>query len=147
MPAQAQSLALTYKLEARSDTGQHAPGAVNRCAGFNWMTSIGACGRELLTRISQPVTADGLYSGGAVFEPAEVAGVPDLPSPGALALEPRLRSAGGSTRMPDVLFRLGSRYRANSNDDAYKFTDANYESHVHNNGHKAVRVELLVPFQ
>src|SRR5687768_6169316 len=67
----AQSLALTYKLEARPDTAQEAPGVVNRCAGFNWMTSIGACGRELLTRIAQPVTADGVYSQGAVFEPAE----------------------------------------------------------------------------
>ena len=53
----------------------------------------------------------------------------------------------GSTRTADILFRLGSKYRANANDDAYKFTDANYESHVQNNGHKAVRVELLVPFQ
>jgi len=147
MPAQAQSLALTYKLEARSDAGPHAPGAVNRCTGFDWMISIGVCGQKLLSRMSQPVTRDGVPSGGAVFEPAEVAGMPDLTSPGALALEPRLRSAGGSTRTPDVLFRLGSRYRANSNDDAYKFTDANYETHVPNNGHKAVRVELLVPFQ
>jgi len=157
VPAYAQSLALTYKLDARPESAEQAPAAVNRCAGFNWMTSIGACGRELFTRISPPRSADGTYSRGDGYEPVEVATVPDLPSLGQPAPTPRIRSAGGrealigSTRTADFLLRLGSKYRVKGNDDggldAYKFTDANYETHRHNNAHKAVGVELLVPFQ
>ena len=154
-PGFAQSLALTYKLvDARPDTTQQAPTAMNRCAGFNWMISIGACGRELLTRIAPARGTEGYYSAATVIE--SVATAPDLPSLGTSVAEPRVRSVGGreavigSTRSADVLLRLGSQYRLKGNEEgmnAYKFTDANYESHVQNNGHKAVGVELLVPFQ
>ena len=155
--ASAQSLALTYKLDARPDTPQQAPASLNHCAGFNWMTSIGACGRELFARIAPPRGSDGAYFSGTALEPVEVAAVPDLPSLGTPSVEPRIRRAGGrealigSTRTADLLFRLGSKYRLKGGEDSgwdvYKFTDANYESHVQNNGHKAVGVELLVPFQ
>ena len=128
---------------------------MSRCAGFNWMTSIGACGRELFARISLP-RIDGADSSGSVFEPSEVAAVPDLPTLGTSA--PRIiRSASGkeaptgNARSPDLTFRVGSKGRPRGSDDSgwdiYKFTDTTYETHVQNNGHKAVGVELLVPFQ
>lgn len=129
---------------------------MNRCAGFNWMSSIGACGRELFARITPPRAPDGVYSK-VSFEPAEVAAVPDLPALGGYTPEPRIRSAAGrealigSTRSADLMLRLGSKYRFKGAEDGgwdiYKFTDMRYENHVQNNGHKAVGVELLVPFQ
>jgi hypothetical protein len=129
---------------------------MNRCAGFNWMTSIGACGRELFARVS-PRLGEGVYSRAGEPDAGDPAPSPGLPSLGSLVPEPRIRSAGGrealigSTRTADLLFRLGSKYRVRGNDDggldAYKFTDTNYETHVQNKGFKAVGVELLVPFQ
>ena len=49
--AGAQSLALSYKLDVNANTVQPAP-AVSRCAGFNWVTSMGSCGRDLLARLT-----------------------------------------------------------------------------------------------
>ena len=153
IPAFPQSLALTYKLDPRAETLPQAPSTVNRCAGLNWMTSIGACGRELFARVAPLRSAD---SKAHALEPTEVAAVPDLPSLGVQPAEPRVRFVGGreavigSSRTADLMLRLGSKYRSAVEDsgwNAYKFTDMNYESHVQNNGHKAVGVELLVPFQ
>jgi hypothetical protein len=157
VPASAQSLALTYKLDARSSAAEHAPVAMNQCAGFNWMTSIGVCGRELLARVAPVHAAEGVYTRSNAFDPTEVAAALDLPSLGGYAPEPRVRSASGretligSTRSADFLLRLGSKYRFKASEDSgwdvYKFTDMKYETHVQNNGHKAVGVELHVPFQ
>ena len=157
VPASAQSLALTYKLDARPYAGEHAPEAINRCAGFNWMTSIGACGRELFGRVAPQRAAEGIYTRSNAFDPTDVTAVPDLPSLGANAPDPRVRPAGGrdaligSTRSADLLLRLGSKHRSKGSEesgwDVYKFTDMKYETHVQNNGHKALGVELLVPFQ
>src|SRR5688572_22421011 len=51
-PAAAQSLALSHKLEIKSDSGQQAASVVQRCTGLSWLTSLGACGRDLLARIA-----------------------------------------------------------------------------------------------
>jgi hypothetical protein len=157
MPASAQSLALTYKIDARPSAAEHAPVTMNRCAGFNWMSSIGACGRELLTRVTPQRVADGISARMNAFDPTEVAAVPDLPSLGGHAPEARARSAAGretllgSTRSADLLLRLGSKNRSKGTEDSgwdmHKFTDMKYETHVQNNGHKALGVELFVPFQ
>jgi len=151
--AQAQ-LAMSYGLEVRPENAQHAPAVVNRCAGFNWMSSIGACGRELLAR----VTPGGRPDSGATFEAGPGAATPDLPTLGTSAPEPRLsRSAGGretligSSKTADLLFRFGSKYRIKSSEEGgwewYRFSDITYDNYVKANGHKAVGVELLVPFQ
>jgi hypothetical protein len=156
MPTSAQSLALSYKLDPHAEALPQAPSPVSRCAGLNWVTSIGACGRELFSRVAPTRSADGVYARSNSYEPTEVAVAPDLPSLGAQPAEPRVRSVGarepliGSSRTADLMLRLGSKYRRaleESGWNAYKFTDMNYESHVLNNGHKAVGVELLVPFQ
>jgi hypothetical protein len=156
IPASAQTLALTYKLDPRAEPLPQAPTTVNRCAGLNWMTAIGACGRELFARVTPARTSDGAYAKANSFDPTEVAVAPDLPTLGAQPAEPRVRSVSGketvlgSSRTADLMLRLGSKYRRaveESGWNPYKFTDMNYESHVQNNGHKAVGVELLVPFQ
>lgn len=146
-------LAMSYRLEVRPDAAQQAPAIVNRCAGFNWMSSIGACGRELLAR----VTAGGRSDSEATFEPGPVAAMPDLPTLGAPASEPRVqRPAGGETlisssKTADLLFRFGSKYRLKNSEESgwmrHRFRDTTYDNYVEANGHKAVGVELLVPFQ
>src|SRR5436190_8120169 len=73
IPAHAQ-LALSYKLEVRSPRVEQPEVVVSPCAGLNWMTSIGACGRELFSRVSQAPHPENL----AVFEPAPVTAATDL---------------------------------------------------------------------
>lgn len=147
-------LAMSYRLDVRPDTPEHTPAAVNRCAGFNWMSSLGACGRELLSRVAPA----GRNDSGATFPPSEVAGMSDLPPMGTPAPESRLqRSAGGrealtgSSKSADLLFRFGSKLRSKNSEeggwDSHRFTDTTYDNYVKTNGHKAVGVELLVPFQ
>jgi hypothetical protein len=147
-------LALSYKLDVRAERGQQAEVSVNRCAGFNWVTSIGACGREVLTRITQNARSEGP----ATFEPATTPAGGELPDLGTPERAPRLlRSGGGkeallaSSKTADLLLRFGSKYRLRSNEeggwDYYRFTDTTYENHIKTRGHKAVGVELLVPFQ
>ena len=138
-PAFAQSLALSYGLERRAEATQQSTSTVNRCAGFNWVNAIEACGRDLLARV---LPARG-----------EVASVPasELPALGPHVAETRAVAVPGAGRTADVLFRFGSKHRFKSNDDStwdgYRFKDVNYESYVKNHGHKAVAVELHVPFQ
>lgn len=148
-------LAMSYRLDVRPETAQHVPAVVNRCAGFNWMSSVGACGRELLVRIAPGERSDR----GATFESGEVATGAELPTLGTPSSEPRLlRSAGGrealigSSKTADLLFRFGSKFRTKSSEEGgwerwYRFRDTTYDNYVEANGHKAVGVELLVPFQ
>lgn len=153
MPAQAQ-LALSYKLDVRNSRTEQPEVVMSPCAGLNWMTAIGACGRELLTRVAHSARPDNL----AVFEPAAVPAVADLPELGRPEREPRLlRSGGGkeallaTSKTADLLFRFGSKFRMRGNEEGgwewYRFSDTTYDNHVKQNGHKSVGVELLVPFQ
>ena len=136
-PASAQSLALTYKLEPLAEAVQQQASAFSRCAGFNWIATIEACGREVLARV--------LPSRGEVAS----ASAPALPALGSQASDARVISASSSARNPDVNLRFGSRFKGNEEGtwDWYRFKDANYESYVKNHGYKALGVELLVPFQ
>lgn len=170
-----QSLALSYKLDVRGEGVEQPASQLNRCTGFSWVASIGACGRELLARLALvteriahgvPAESDGAVAavpatgsspvGDAPSRRAEAA--PELPMLGGAAAETRyLRSAGGrdaligSSRTADLLLRFGSKHRFRSNDeggwDWYRFNDTAYQNHLENKGHKAVGVELLVPFQ
>jgi hypothetical protein len=147
-------LALSYKLDVHTERSQQPEISVNRCAGFNWVTSIGACGREVLTRITQSTRSQN----SATYEPAAAPASGELPDLGAPERVPRfLRSGGGreallaSSKTADLLLRFGSKYRLRTNDeggwDYYRFSDTTYENHIKTRGHKAVGVELLVPFQ
>lgn len=153
VPAHAQ-LALSYKLEMGSPRVVQADTAVSACAGFNWLASIGNCGRELFTRIAQNPKPENL----AVYEPVPVAGQTELPELGQPEFMPRLlRAAGGreallaNSRTADLLLRVGSKFRLRGSDEGgwewYRFTDTTYDNYVKSNGHKALGVELLVPFQ
>ena len=172
---QSAPLALSYGLEARAETAKPAPSAVTRCTGVTWMAAINACGRELLARIapvgealtkavvsSSDVPPTGwMVMGIAPAEPSPArSDSADLPALGATGgtPEPRyVRSAGGrealigSSRTADLLLRVGSRNRIRNNEeggwDMYRFQDNGYQTHLQNNGHKALGVELLVPFQ
>lgn len=152
-PAHAQ-LALSYKLDVGTPRAEQPEVVVSPCAGLNWMTSIGACGRELLARVAHAGRPDNL----AVFEPAPGSAQSELPDLGRPEREPRfLRSAGGkealvaNSKTADFLLRIGSKFRLRGADEGgwewYRFSDVNYDNHVKVNGHKSVGVELLVPFQ
>lgn len=152
MPAQAQ-LALSYKLDVRGQRTEQAEVAVSPCAGFNWMTAIGVCGRELLARVAHAARPENT----AVFEPAGAPWGADLPELGKPERDPRVlrsgggREAGGTSKTADLLFRFGSKFRTRGNDESgwetHRFTDTTYDNYVKQNAHKAVGVELLVPFQ
>ena len=171
-PALAQQpLALSYKLEPRAESPHTATPGANRCGGTNWLSTISACGRDFVVSLADRVTKQTIEgsptlpgarwtnaSAPMTEAPAQVSEVPALPALGQTGPEPRLiRSAGGkealigSSRSADLLLRLGSKHRFKSNDeggwDWYRFSDASYNSHLQKNGHKAVGVELLVPFQ
>lgn len=153
-----QSLALSYKLEVRKDAAQSAPALVNRCSGFNWLASVGACGRDLLARVGPAVgrlsraespTAD---DGAADESPGAAVGATAHSAEPAEAAGSVPRAAyAGANRAPDLLLRLGSRHRLRGNDEAgwnsYRFTDTTYQTHLQTHGHKALGVELHVPFQ
>ena len=144
-PAGAQSLALSYKLEPKNEPVREAPSVLGRCAGFNWLTALETCGRDLIARVL-PARSE------AHFAPAA-----ELPDLGAPTPSRFLRSSGGrdaligNARAPDLMLRLGSKYRFKSTEDGtwewYRFHDIAYESYIKNNSFKAVGVELLVPFQ
>lgn len=147
-------LAMSYKLDVRTQRAEQPRVVVNRCAGLNWMTSIGACGREVLSKIAHAARSDSAAS----FEAAPVPTTGGLPELGTPERAPRLlRSGGGregllaSSKTADLLLRVGSKLRLRGNDEGglewYRFTDTTYENHVKNNGHKAVGVELFLPFQ
>lgn len=152
-PTHAQ-LAMSYKLDVGTQRAEQPDVVVNRCAGLNWMTSIGACGREVLSKIAHV----GRGESAASFEPASVPMIAELPELGAPERAPRLLRPGGAkeallatSKTADLLLRVGSKLRLRGNDEGgwewYRFTDTTYENHVKNNGHKAVGVELLLPFQ
>ena len=162
---------MSYQLLGiKAEPAAQAPSPANRCAALNWVSSIGACGRDLLAKIAprlERARTDALEAAGSAVEaPLAAIGIPVArravdPAPRAEALgavelptlgtsEPRyLRSAGGrealiGSRSADLSLRIGSKHRFKSEES---FTDTVYQNHVSNNGHKAVGVELLVPFQ
>ena len=171
---QSAPLALSYGLEARGEAAKPAPALVTRCTGFNWMAAVNACGRELLSRIapageaisravvssSDTPPAGWMVMGVAPAEPAPARSDSEPLALGATsaAAESRyVRSAGGretligSSRTADLLLRVGSRTRIKNNEesgwDTSRFNDTGYQTHLQNNGHKALGVELHVPFQ
>jgi len=166
-----QSLSLSYQLDVRAETARPAP-TVNRCAGFHW-ASLAGCGRDFLTKInplaprevravslSTDSTVSSDATGSTSASPVENVAVraDDLPLLGGSAAEQRyIRSAGGrealigSSRSADLLLKFGSKHRLRSSEeggwDWYRFNDTTYQTHLQNNGHKALGVELMVPFQ
>jgi hypothetical protein len=168
-PAAAQSLALSYKLSnADAESTKQALIAINRCAGFNWIGSLGACGRELVQRIlpGQPEEGglkeaeparDAQYKGEAPAPVVVRAAPPEesikLPT---LGLHPqRATTAGkdalsGNAKSVDVMFRFGSKYRFRSNEEGWewhRFTEAGYDTRMQMNAHKSAGIELMVPLQ
>ncbi len=172
---------MTYQLLGiKAEEAPATPAPANRCAALNWMSSIGACGRDLLAKIApraertahaEPLepgvstvaatgaTSDIPVSRVATESPAprsEALAAIESPAPGprepGYVRSTSVRDAqAGSSRSPDLLLRIGSKHRFRGNEEAgwdwYRFSDTVYQNHVQNNGHKAVGVELMVPFQ
>jgi hypothetical protein len=94
----------------------------------------------------------------ATFAPAETTAkaeeLPTLLPPPAEARAVRTgnrESVISSSRTADLLLRFGSSHRFKANDESAsewsRFSDTTYQTHLQNNGHKALGLELLVPFQ
>ncbi|MGZ8155197.1 MAG: hypothetical protein ACXWUH_07235 [Burkholderiales bacterium] len=165
-PAGAQSLALSYKLSnAESESTKQALIAINRCAGFNWIGSLGACGRELVQRILPGQPQDGARNEaepardaqykGEEPAPVVVRAVPPeesikLPTLGLLPERAGKDALSGNAKAVDVMFRFGSKYRFRSNEEGWewhRFTEAGYDTRMQMNAHKAAGIELMVPLQ
>ena len=165
-------LSMSYQiLGIKSETAKPAPVPANRCGALTWLSSIGACGRDLLAKIAPSaerhppaLASEGEDSTAAADSGAatdrrvavdaglsrtDVVATIQLPalSPEdhAVRAAPAREALSGTSRSADLLLRVGSNHRVNPND--VTFTDANYQAHVQNNGHKALGVELLLPFQ
>ena len=177
LPAYAQQsqrpLSMTYQiLGINAEAAKPAPTVADRCSPLTWVASLGACGGSLAEDTPQSARAARadaerqdapLASARDALAPTRVASDPATPRSVSLAPvelpslgsnpEPRVARAAsgraetllGSSRTADLLLRVGSKHRLRSNDES--FTDANYQAHVQNNSHKALGVELMVPFQ
>lgn len=165
---QKRPLSMTYQLLGiKAETAKPAATSENRCAALTWVTSIGACGRDLLAKILPRTeriahAPSGEDDASAAASDTRVATEPGLPRSDVVATmqlptlvsaqqpraarTPLMRDALlGSNRSADLLLRVGSKHRYSPSEES--FTDANYQAHVQNNAHKALGVELLVPFQ
>jgi hypothetical protein len=170
-PAAAQqSLALSYKLGVNAEDVQPGASTANRCDGFSWV-ALASCGRDLLARIApitERVTKALPFVASAAAAPESAAPASSVPAettartdelpallpPPAEARTVRTgnrESVIGSSRTADLLLRFGSSHRFKSNDDSgsewSRFSDTTYQTHLENKGHKALGLELFVPFQ
>lgn len=147
------SLSLSYSLAGPPAAVPLKTAAMPRCDGLNWVASIAACGREWVSTLAERVSVAPAVVARTAREAAEI----DLPELGDAPPEPRsLRAGGGREALlgksgtADVLVRIGSRYRFRNAEEGgweyYRFTDTTYQTHLHNKGHKALGLELLVPF-
>jgi len=166
-----QPLSLSYNLDVKADGVQTVAPQVSRCAGFNW-AALAGCGRELLSRITLPTerrvgtvppapddaaSREAAAPAPTVLADSAVTRADEPVIPVTAAVEARSARAfaarealSGSSRTADLQLRFGSKHRfkgtEESGADWYRFTDTTYQTHIQNNGHKALGVELHVPF-
>lgn len=166
-------LSMTYQLLGiKPETAKPAPTPANRCGALTWLASIRACGRDLLAKIAprtertahrqadegedssaaadSGVSTERRVAADPGVSRTDVVATVQLPALGssenqAVRAAPTREALLGTNRSADLLLRVGSRHRVNPNDES--FTDATYQAHLQNNGHKALGVELFLPFQ
>lgn len=156
--AGAQGLARSDQLSVIPDPTQPVALATSRCAGFNWVTSLGTCSWSLLTRIASAARPEGdarqPSDAPLAFEP--LVSRTGLPAPAISVPTFTARSGGGNeslaghTRAADLLFRFSSTNHARNADggrDWSHFSDVTQERRRQGSLPKVVGVELLVPFQ
>ena len=153
--AAAQSLSLSYDVNVRRDGVERVLLPSDPCSGSDWSSSVVAC--TPADAASSSSQEDGTARGAGLRRVVVGAGAHAVPTPvprqafqaGDESLDPRLRGAS-SSRAADVSLRLGSKNRPLSSEEGReqpRFVDAAYENYVHSNAHKALALELLVPFQ
>ena len=158
-PVAAQSLALSYTLEARNVVAPRSA-HVSSCTANNWFTSIVGCGRELISLIAaaqesalNPTSAGHSTDGLTMPSGARLLGAgytqqglhrTEGPS------EAATRTAGFS-RTAYLMLRFGRpgvrTAEESTGRDLPRFIDANYETHVQSNAHKNIGIELLLPLR
>jgi hypothetical protein len=148
--AGAESLALTYALDVRKDAVEHVALPTRQCSGSDWLNAIAPCARDGAAALS---SAEKNASVTAISERRVTVGAAGYAAPAAIpheALQAGDDALDSRRRTSDVSLRLGSKNRlvsAEERRDMPRFVDAPSESYVHSNAHKAIGLELLVPFQ
>jgi hypothetical protein len=143
--ASAQSLSLTYKLDANEEA-QRSSIANAGCAGFRWIASVGSCGQqEALGRYSR--TQQGEENVSRFFAPVEKP-VSTLKATDPIPyLGESTRPAVAETRAqgdPEFNLKVGDRFRVRE-DIERRFTDAAQDARFHRNAINALGFELMVP--
>lgn len=175
VPACAQSLALSYKLDVNSAQLQRVSISNDGCADVSWVATVTTCARvDALGRFSWSAPADdeatrsqfvGTGEDGGKSAPAAGAWPPSEAnevSPASRAVmtgsaassaptDARLGAAAArddaaASLKPDVTLRLASKPRSRSGGDEAKYTDAALENRNQKNNFNALGVELLIPF-
>jgi hypothetical protein len=149
MPARAQSLALSYDMDVRRETVERVTLPNYQCSGSDWLSLIASCTRDREALSSPEESATAQASGirrvtvGAAGHAAPAA-IPHQ------ALQTADDASDLRRRAADVSLRIGSKNRPIPTDesrDLPRFVDTPYENYLQSNAHKAIGLELLVPFQ
>jgi hypothetical protein len=155
LPAAAQSLALTYELDVgRDGVERFAPGPYP-CAGSRWLTFVEVCETSgesaafahASQTAAQPDSRRASVGGAIMATPTAVPR--ETFQADAAAPDPRLRPSEVG-RAADVSLRVGAQARSRSFEDAAELSplkSRTYEGALQNNAHKALGLELLLPFQ
>ena len=158
VPAGAESLTLSYALEVRRDALERVSLPSDYCNAPDWLNSIPSCRRNGDEVASAAPEESGVGPALGIRR-ATATGTTGNAPPAAIphrALQTGEDSSDSRLRLPnssrtaDVSLRLGSKNRlpsAEENRELPRFVDAPYESYLHGNSHKAIGLELLVPFQ
>jgi hypothetical protein len=151
VPVDAQSLVLSYDLGVRRDVVERVALPADQCSGSDWLNAIASCARDgEAAALSSPEDSAAASTRGirrvtvGAIGQATAAAIPHQ------ALQAGEDALDGRRRTADVSLRFGSKNRLLSpeeNRDMARFVDAPYESYLHSNAHKAIGLELLVPFQ
>jgi hypothetical protein len=177
LPAMAQSLSLSYKLDpVNAPATAKTPAIVGRCSGLSWAASLAAAcfvdaGASAAVAAAPPPSpaAAAPEANEAAVSPrrpdvADTYSAADTPTPSSFELPllgspPRdarlLRAAGGrdsyigNARPVDLNFRFGSKYRMRSGEEGWEvYKFSDVTSENRTqSGMKNLGVELLFPFQ
>jgi hypothetical protein len=151
VPAGAQSLALSYDLEVRRDTVERVALPAYQCSGSDWLNSIASCASD--GEVAAPSSPQETAAASVLRSRRVTVGGARHEAPAAIphqTFQAGEDVSDSRRRTADVSLRFGSKNRLLSPEetrDVPRFVDAPYESYVQSNGHKAIGLELLVPFQ
>src|SRR5689334_17998629 len=147
--ASAQTLTLSYALQSPTIEAQDSPITAERCLGFSASLIVSICRTAGWGSSRTTSAVEGAPERLAVenVESASLSGAGFLPVLGSSEIDTGQSREFTEAAAADVSFRLGSRYRRQSEAERQlsKSTDVVWESRLQNNA-KALGIELQIPF-